>query len=121
MKVAKNRGEGRGFEILTLPDSTIPDTYISFAIPGQFLGAVVIANPNFGEAVARCIELGLYPGGSALCFSVPPGAYPRETLLTRESLSDRVTLLKDMAPKDAAVVLANSTEFCGGCLKQGVN
>lgn len=131
MKVAKKVAEksaqaegggesGGGFEILDLPNSTIPDTYISFATPGQFLGVVVIATPNFEEAMARCIELGLYPGGSALCLSIPPDTYPRERLLGVEDLPNS-TLLEDMKKEDVELVLGNSTEFCGGCLKLGVN
>lgn len=96
-----------------------PDTYISFAIPGRFLGAVVVAEPDFNAAVQRVIELGLYPGGEAACFWVLPNAYPHNRLLTREDLPN-ATMVKDLGDEEREVVEANCVKVCGSCIGRQV-
>lgn len=106
-------------EIRMLDSSTVPDTYISFATPGQFLGAVVIANPDFDAAVEETVQLGLYPGGEAACFLVPAGAYPRNRLLTMEDLPN-ATMVKDLDAKNRQLVEENCVKFCGSCIARKV-
>lgn len=105
------------FQLLTLEPDAIPVTYISFATPGQFLGAVVIATTDFAEAIQRAVDLGLYPGGEAACFLVPSGMYPLNKLLTMADLPNATSLHE--LPEDAVeLVMDNCVQYQGECIRK---
>lgn len=101
-------------------EGEVPDTYASFAAPTGFLGVVVVAEPNFEKAIAHINFLGLNPGGSCLCFHVPPDAYPRDQLLSKADLNahsrakgwgGNVRMLSELEDSDLDLVDRHSREF----------
>lgn len=101
--------------LLERPEGVIPDTYVSFADDDDFLGAVVVPEPDFGAALARIKAAGLDPGGEALCFSVPPGEHPHMRLLSKADLGGAPSL-REMTEEERAIVADNGVAVCRNCL-----
>lgn len=108
-------------EILELPDDVTPDTYVSFSVPGQFLGAVVAPTPDPDEAMTLITAAGLNPGGQGVIFLVPPGEYPHLQLMTKEDLvriQGEATRLGDLPADQRDAVEKNSLLVCECCNRQ---
>lgn len=108
-------------EILELPDGITPDTFVSFSVPGQFLGAVVAPTADPDEAMALITAAGLNPGGQAVIFLVPPGEYPHLQLMSREDLiriQGEANRLGDLPADQRDAVEKNSLLVCEYCNRQ---
>lgn len=74
-------------KILDRNPNDLADTYVSFALPGAFLGVVVIPGElSLQSAIGVINNAGLNPGGEAIAWHVPEGQYPTMTLLTESYL-----------------------------------
>ena len=68
---------------------------LSFADPenrGHFLGACIVDVPSFLEAIQKCWDLGINPGGEIRAYRFPPThPFPpgsKDRLLTREEAEE---------------------------------
>ena len=60
--------------------------YVSFATGDRFLGAAVVQGRDAASAERRCRELGIHPGGEALCQPIPSEEMRRVPMRMRDRL-----------------------------------
>jgi len=98
--------------------------YLSYAVPGKFMGAVILRGESVEDAAEKARERGLSPGGQVLGIEVPSHLPPwpyRNRLLTKEDI-DAIfpgggIRLKDANQDDVEAFKKRTTIICEDCEK----